>query len=334
MRELLSVRNLEVRFPVRTGFWEGLRGMDRGTIRAVDGVDLEVGQGEILALVGESGCGKTTTGRSILRLLASRYVSGTVRFDGSDVYSLDRKGLSAFRRRAQVVFQDPYQSLNPKDCAFQIVSEPLRVHHLASGAELRERCVKALEAAGLRPAGSFLDRYPHELSGGQRQRLAIAASLVLDPAFIVADEMVSMLDLSVRAGIVRLLSSLRDERGLSFLFITHDLALAWLIADRIAIMYLGRVVETGPASRVLEDPVHPYTKALVDVMPRYDGRRRTGKRHVLPGEPPNPAAIPSGCRFRSRCAWARDVCAAEDPPLIDLGDGRSAACLFARSGSI
>jgi peptide/nickel transport system ATP-binding protein len=332
MPELLSVHDLAVKFPVRTGFLEGLRGVDKGTVRAVDGVDLAVGQGEILALVGESGCGKTTTGRAILRLVDPRRVSGTVRFDDRDVYSLGRRDLAAFRKSAQVIFQDPYQSLNPKDCVREIVAEPLRVHHIAAGSELLDRCIEALEAAGLRPARSFLDRYPHELSGGQRQRLAIAASLVLSPRFIVADEPVSMLDVSVRAGIVRLLARLRDERGLAFLFITHDLALAWLIADRIAIMYLGRIVETGPASLVLDRPAHPYTKALVDVMPRYNGRRRTGKRRILPGEPPNPAAIPSGCRFRPRCPLAQDICSAEEPTLVDLGDGRSAACHFARNG--
>lgn len=330
MPELLSVQDLAVNYPVRTGFLEGLRGVHRGTVKAVDGVSFGIEKGEILALVGESGCGKTTTGRSILRLVEPRYVSGAVRFDDVDVYSLDRPSLAAFRRGAQVIFQDPYQSLNPKDRAFDIVAEPLRVHKLAARDALADRVSAALEAAGLRPARGYLERYPHELSGGQRQRLAIAAALVLEPRFIVADEPVSMLDVSVRAGIVRLLARLRDERGLSFLFITHDLALAWLIADRIAIMYLGRIVETGPAFQVLKHPLHPYTQALVDVMPRFLGRDKAEKRRILPGEPPNPAAIPPGCRFRPRCSRAGSICSEQDPVLLDRGEGRSAACHFAR----
>ncbi len=333
MPDLLEVKDLAVRFPVRASFLESLKGVDKGSVRAVDGVDASLGKGEILALVGESGCGKTTTGRSILRLVDPRYVHGAVRFDGKDVYSMDRSSRAAFRRNAQVIFQDPYQSLNPKDRAFDTVAEPLRVHRLcASRSELQDRTVAALEAAGLRPARTYLDRYPHELSGGQRQRLAIAAALVLEPRFIVADEPVSMLDVSVRAGIVRLLARLRDERGLAFLFITHDLALAWLIADRIAIMYLGRVVETGPASLVLDKPLHPYTQALVEVMPCFDGRDRAEKRRILQGEPPNPAAVPPGCRFRPRCLRARPICSEQDPRLEDMGDGRSAACHFAREG--
>ena len=330
MTDLLSVRELAVSFPVRSGFLEGLRGVPKGAVKAVDGVSLDIAPGEILALVGESGCGKTTMGRSILRLVEPRYVSGTVYFDGKDVYALDRPSLAAFRRGAQVIFQDPYQSLNPKNRAFDIVAEPLRVHGVSSRAVLEARTVSALEASGLRPARGYLDRYPHELSGGQRQRLAIAAALVLEPRFIVADEPVSMLDVSVRAGIVRLLARLRDERGLAFLFITHDLALAWLIADRIAVMYLGRIVETGPAFGVLENPLHPYTQALVDVMPRFRGRDKSVKRRILPGEPPDPATIPPGCRFWPRCSRAGAVCSEQDPVLLDRGEGRAAACHFAR----
>lgn len=330
MSELLRAENLAVRFPVRTGFLEGLSGKDRGTIRALDGVDLSIGVGEILALVGESGCGKTTTGKALLRLADERRVSGSVTFDGSDVYALDRTGLSAFRRSAQMIYQDPYQSLNPKDTVLQIVAEPLRVHGLASRMELRDRAAAALEEAGLRPARDYLDRYPHELSGGQRQRAAIAASLILGPRFIVADEPVSMLDLSVRAGIVRLLAALRERHGVAFAFITHDLSLAWLLADRVAILYLGRIVEEGSAEEVISRPVHPYSRALVDVMPRLEPR--AGRRRILlKGEPPNPSRIPSGCRFRPRCPFAREVCSQEDPRLERIpgaGEGHRAACHF------
>jgi len=300
----------------------------KGEVHALEDAGFFLRDGEIMGLAGESGCGKTTTGRSILRLVDPRYVSGSVRFDDREVYSLGRTSLAGFRRNAQVIFQDPYQSLNPKDSSFEIVAEPLRVHKIAAKDELLQRVLAAMDAAGLRPAQTYLNRFPHELSGGQRQRLAIAASLVLEPRFIVADEPVSMLDVSVRAGIVRLLASLRDERGLAFLFITHDLALAWLIADRIAIMYLGRIVETGPASQVLENPLHPYTQALVEVMPRFAGRNKAEKRRILPGEPPNPAAIPPGCRFCPRCSRARPICSEQDPVLKDKGEGQSAACHF------
>jgi len=328
MPELLSLRGLSVRYPVRTGFLAGLAGRSAGVVSAVDGVDLSLGQGEILALVGESGCGKTTTGRAALRLVDPRRTSGLVSFEGQDVYAMGGRQLKAYRRAAQIVFQDPYQSLDPKYRAVDAVAEPLLVHGLAARNELRDRAAQALESAGLRPAATYLDRYPHELSGGQRQRLAIASALVLEPRMIVADEPVSMLDLSVRAGILRLLARLRDERGLSFIFITHDLALAWLIADRISIMYLGRVVESGPAQAVLERPLHPYARALVDVMPRFEGRGGAPRR-VLAGEPPNPAAIPSGCRFRPRCPLATEACKGEEPTLRDYGNGHLAACRYA-----
>jgi oligopeptide/dipeptide ABC transporter ATP-binding protein len=242
---------------------------------------------------------------------------------------MGKDSLKAFRRRAQMVFQDPYQSLNPKDAIFDIVAEPLRVHERPGRSELGERVAAALEDAGLRPAADYAARYPHELSGGQRQRAAIAAALVSRPDFIVADEPVSMLDVSVRAGIVRLMKSLRDKYGLGYVFITHDLSLAWLIADRVAIMYLGKIVETGPAESVIASPSHPYARALVDVMPRLGGRR-AGKRAVLGGEPPDPARVPSGCRFHPRCPLAQPRCAMEEPPLVAQGpgDGREVACFY------
>ncbi|MBN2874646.1 MAG: ABC transporter ATP-binding protein, partial [Spirochaetales bacterium] len=259
-----------------------------------------------------------------------RRVSGTVTCDGENLYGMDRSRLTAFRRSAQMIYQDPYQSLNPKDQVAEIVVEPLRVHGQGSSRDLRDRAVLALEESGLKPAKDYLDRYPHELSGGQRQRVAIASSLILGPRFIVADEPVSMLDLSVRAGIVRLLASLRDKHGLAFAFITHDLSLAWLLADRVAIMYLGKIVEEGTADDVISHPAHPYARALVDVMPRLEPRAGR-KRLLLSGEPPNPSRVPSGCRFRPRCPYAVERCAVEEPalqPVEGVDGAHRVACHF------
>lgn len=333
--QLLALDDLQVHFPVRGGFVDMLLRRAAGYVRAVDGIDLTIRQGEILALVGESGSGKTTTGRVIAKL--TRQTGGRHIFDGSDVSDLwGTRRLRAYRRRVQIIFQDPYETLNPKQSIFDFVAEPLVVNRIGrSIAEREERVFGALESAGLRPARDFAFRYPHELSGGQRQRVVIAGALVLEPDLVVADEPVSMLDVSIRTELLRLMLDLRTTRGLTYLFITHDLSLAWVIADRIAVMYLGKIMEIGPAERVIRGPRHPYTSALVSVSPSPEppaAGERT-KRTILVGETPDAANIPSGCRFNTRCPLVFDRCRTEEPPLIDVGGGQSAACWLAEEGT-
>ncbi|MFE1553216.1 ABC transporter ATP-binding protein [Streptomyces sp. NPDC058718] len=312
---LLAASGLHVVFPGRRG---------GAPARAVDGVDLDIGAGEIVALVGESGCGKTTLARSLLGLV--KPTSGTVSFDGQPL-AYTSKALKAYRKRAQLVLQDPSGSLNPRHTVYDAVAEGLRIHGYAG--DEREAVAGALARAGLRPPERFFLRYPHELSGGQRQRVVIAGALVLEPELIVADEPVASLDASVRGEILALLLRLRDELGLSALVVTHDLGLAWNIADRVAVMYLGRVVETGPVESVLTAPQHPYTRALLSVLPESEGAPV-----VLTGEPPDPSRIPSGCRFHARCqvlasgeaARVADRCRGESLPVLDGGGGRAVAC--------
>ena len=323
---LVRVENLKKWFPVRMGFLASLFKKEQLWVRAVDGVSFDIYRGEVLCLVGESGCGKTTTGRTILRLIEP--TDGRVFFAGKNIFELDKEELRPLRRRMQMIFQDPYESLNPRQTVFDIVSEPLKIHKIAEGEGLKERVIKALEEAELKPPEAFLDRYPHELSGGQRQRVGIARALVLEPEFIVADEPVSMIDVSLRAGILNLMIDLKEKFGLTYLFITHDIAQARYVGDRMAVMYLGKIVELGPIEEVINEPLHPYTKALLSNVPVPDPDAKR-ERIYLKGEVPTPINPPPGCRFHPRCPHASPICRDEEPELIEVKKDHFVACHLA-----
>jgi oligopeptide/dipeptide ABC transporter ATP-binding protein len=334
---ILAVRGLEKHFPIKGG---GLIRRTVGAVRAVDGVDLDLYPGEVLGLVGESGCGKSTTGRAILNLQPA--TGGSVRFQGREIVGLNRGQMRPLRRDIQIVFQDPYASLNPRLPVFDIVAEPLIIHKLTKNdKELRERVRQLVEMVGLNP--EHTNRYPAEFSGGQRQRIGIARALALEPKVLVLDEPVSALDVSIQAGVINLLEDLRDRLGLSYLFIAHDLSVVRHISDRVAVMYLGRIIEIADRDELFERPAHPYTQALLSAIPLPDPRReRERQRIIITGDVPSPANPPSGCRFRTRCQKfanelddaQRRLCIDVEPALEERGAGHLNACHYAQATRI
>ncbi len=333
MAPLLVVEDLVKHFPVRAGLWPGLRPGARPVVRAVDGVSFTIEPGETLGLVGESGCGKTTTGRLVLRAIEP--TRGRIVFENEDITTLAPSGLRPFRRKAQIVFQDPYSSLNPRMPVARIVGEPIQVHGLASGADLRTRVGSLLEMVGL--SAEHADRYPHELSGGQRQRVGIARALAVEPRLVVADEAVSALDVSVRAQILNLMIDLRERLHLAYLFVSHDLGVIRFVSHRVAVMYLGALAEVAPTIDLFKHPLHPYTQALLAAIPTVgDGRTSIFDQpaRLLEGELPSPLHRPRGCRFVSRCPYRLDRCREVEPPLQEAAPGHLVACHLYRQGEI
>jgi oligopeptide/dipeptide ABC transporter ATP-binding protein len=318
---LLELNHLRKLFPLKGGLFSTTH-----YVHALDGVTLSLSKGEVLAVVGESGCGKSTLALTLLNL--EKPTEGTITFKGQDVTNLKGDAVKALRRNVQMIFQDPYESLDPTMTVAELVAEPLVIHKLfRTKAERNAKVKNALEDVGLSPADSYLNRYPHELSGGQRQRVVIASALVLGPELLIADEPVSMLDVSIRADILNLLSDLQKDKGISFIFITHDLSTAASFANRIAVMYLGRIVEIGTTHEVLKNPQHPYTKALLSVSPVANPRLRR-KRQILEGDPPNPINLPKGCRFAPRCPAVMDQCKEIDPQLKSVNASHEVACIL------
>jgi peptide/nickel transport system ATP-binding protein len=321
--EILKVEHLKKYFPVEKSFLEKMLTRTRSFVKAVDNISLSVRKGEVFTLAGESGCGKTTTGRLIVRLIPP--TSGKIFFDNVEITTLNREAMRLLKRKMQIIFQDPFASFNPRMKIGDAVGHPLEIHGLAKHEEKTKKVLQILEHVGLTPPEKIVDLYPHQLSGGQRQRAAMARSLILQPEFIVADEPVSMIDVSLRTAIIDLMLNLRREFGLTYLFITHDLAIAKYISDRIAIMYLGKIVELGDKQTIFSNPMHPYTQALLLAIPVPDPERKR-KTVELIGDVPSAINIPSGCRFRTRCRYAEEACKEKEPELIPVSPDHYVAC--------
>jgi len=321
--EILRVEHLTKYYPVEKSFLEKVLTKCKHFVKAVDDISFTVQRGEIFTLAGESGCGKTTTGKLVVRLISP--TSGKIFFNGEEITTLEHEDLRMLKRKMQIIFQDPYASFNPRMKIGDAVGHPLEIHGLATREEKLQKVLELFNRVGLTPAEKFVGLYPHQMSGGQRQRAAMARSLILQPEFIVADEPVSMIDVSLRTAIVDLMLNLRKDFGLTYLFITHDLAIAKYISDRIGIMYLGRIVELGDKQTIFSNPVHPYTQALLAAIPVPDPDRRR-KATELIGDVPSAIDIPSGCRFHTRCRYAKEECAKEEPQLVEVSSGHFVAC--------